>query len=98
VSQSSMRSRHSSMPETVANPDGICEPTLWRDNVHVAVQRSSVRCTGTPWLRDKEDTRPHCISTVCNVAIPLRSAERLDAVTPCLDVRQSVTRKDDPTP
>lgn len=58
VSESSMRSRYSRMPETVANQDGIFEPTTWRESDHNTVQRSRVRCTGTPWLRDKEDTLP----------------------------------------
>ena len=98
VSQSSMRSRYSRVPETVANQDGIFEPTTWRESDHNAVQRSRVRCTGTPWLRDKEDTLPHRISTVWNVATPLRSAIRLDRPCDCVQTRQSVIRKDDPIP
>lgn len=83
MNESSMRSRYSRLPESVANQDGIFEPSTWRNRVyvHVAVQRSRDRCAGAPWLRDKEGTPPRCISTVWNVTTPLRSASCLETMS-----------------
>src|SRR5438128_1073630 len=74
-----MRSRYSRMPEAVADQDGISELRAWRGIDHVEAQRSCVRCVGTPWLRDKEDTPPRRISPMRNVETPLRSAPRADS-------------------
>ena len=89
-----MRSRHSSMPEPVADQDGIHEPRTRYERDRVQPQRSCVRCGGTPRLRDKEDTLPRRISSMWNVETPLRSGTGGQAVHPC----QSATRKDGPTP
>ncbi len=74
-----MRSRYSSMPEAVADQDGITELKAWRASDHAKTQRSCVRCVGTPWLRDKEDTLPRRISPMRNVETPLRSVRGADS-------------------
>jgi len=78
VSESSMRSRHSRMPESMANQDGMLESVRGGLPLHVEPQRSGVRCGGTPWLRDKEDTLPRRISPMRNVETPLWSAPGAD--------------------
>jgi len=74
-----MRSRYSRMPEAVADQDGIIELKAWREIDHAKTQRSCVRCVGTPWLRDKEDTLPRRISPMRNVETPLRSVRETDS-------------------
>jgi hypothetical protein len=96
VSESLMRSRHSSMPESVADQDGIVsqERGSWFGRNHVEPQRARVRCGGTPGLRDKEDTHPHRISPMWNVETPLRSVTRAHNRY----AWQSASRKDGPIP